>query len=100
MTGERLGPVKSAGADGFAIDAELRPGDGFCFFDREGRLRGTVVNAVHGRTVVPDKMDGIEPGTVIHRNHDHEFLTRLRRSRPERRIAVRFRVSGRTLGGD
>ena len=52
---------------------------------------------MHGRTVVPDKMDGIEPGTVIHRNHDHEFLTRLRRSRPERRIAVRFRVSGSTL---
>ena len=97
MTGERLGAVKSTGPDGFAIDAELRPGDGFCFFDRDGRLRGSVVNAVRDGTVVPDKMDGIEPGTVIHRNHDHEFLTQLRRSRPERRIAVRFRVSGSTL---
>ena len=97
MMGERLGAVKSAGPDGFAIDAELRPGDGFCFFDRTAGCGDSVVNAVRDGTVVPDKMDGIEPGTVIHRNHDHEFLTRLRRSRPERRIAVRFRVSGSTL---
>ncbi len=97
MTGELLGTVESVGPDSFVISAGLRPGDGFCFFDRNGALRGSAVNAVHGRTVVPEKMEGIEPGTAIHRNHDHEFLTRLGRSRPERRIAVQFRLDGSTL---
>src|SRR5208283_3085630 len=56
----------------------------------DGRLRGTVVNAVRGRTVFPRKIEGIEPGTAIHRNHDHEFLTRVASVHPERRIGVRM----------
>ncbi len=92
MVGEEIGRVEAVGRGEFAIGAAapLHPGDGLCFFDSGGELRGTVVNAFRGNTVVPDKVDHIEPGTVIHRNHDHEFLTRVARSRPERRIRVKM----------
>lgn len=92
MVGEALGRVVRAGAKGIEIDTavELHPGDGLCFFDRDGRLCGTVVNEVRGRSVVPEKPEGLVPGTPVFRNHDHAFLSRLRKSRPERRIDVRL----------
>jgi len=88
--GEEAGRVAGVEADSFTIDGavELHPGDGLAFFGRDGRLRGTVVNAVRGRTVFPQKIEGVEAGTVIHRNHDHEFLSAVASARPERRIGV------------
>jgi len=90
MTGEPLGKVRRAAAASFTLDtgASLHPGDGLCFFDRQGRLRGTIVNAASGCTVTPAEMGGIVPGTTVYRNHDHEFLGRVRKSRPVRRIRV------------
>jgi len=95
MAGEEIGRVTEVRKSNFTLEngSALHPGDGICFFDREGVLSGTVVNGVQGDTVTPDRMAGIEPGIVIHRNHDHEFLDRLARSRPERRIGVRFALS-------
>jgi putative protease len=92
MVGEELGPVASASPRDFTLlpGLDLHPGDGLCFFDAQGQLRGTSVNAVRGPTVTPDKMEGIQPGTVIHRNHDHQFLSQVARSRPQRRIAVKL----------
>ncbi|HWQ53458.1 MAG TPA: U32 family peptidase [Bryobacteraceae bacterium] len=90
MTGEPLGPVTRVEGGSYTLDtsAALHPGDGLCYFDRGGQLRGTVVNAVRGPVVTPDKMDALAPGTLVHRNHDHEFLESVRNSRPVRRIAV------------
>ncbi len=88
--GEAAGRVAGLAADSFTIDGhvELHAGDGLAFFGRDGRLRGTTVNAVDGRTVFPQKIEGIEAGTVIHRNHDHEFLAGVANASPERRIGV------------
>ena len=103
MVGEEIGRVVSAGQKFATLDSEveLHPGDGICFFDRKGELRGTVVNEVRGATFAPDKPKGIEPGMVIYRNHDHEFLTRLRKATPQRLIGVRLALretdSGLTL---
>ncbi len=109
MTGERVGRVVRMGEaagrvagvseDSFTLDGseELHAGDGLAFFDPQGRLRGTSVNAVRGRSVFPQKMEGIAAGTLIHRNHDHEFLSRVAGARNERRIAVRLVLSGLTL---
>lgn len=90
MAGEKVGRVTGVAADSFTMDGhvELHAGDGLAFFGADGRLRGTVVNAVRGRMVFPQKIEGIEPGTAIHRNHDHAFLTRVASARPERRIGV------------
>jgi len=90
--GEPLGRVAAVEGRSFRLDAavELHSGDGLCFFDRTRTLRGTPVTAVRGRSIYPDKMEGIEPGTAIYRNHDHAFLSHLDKSHPRRRIAVRL----------
>jgi collagenase-like PrtC family protease len=90
MVGEEIGRVISAGQRFVKIDSavQLHPGDGICFFDRLGDLRGTVVNEVRETMFAPDKPQGIEAGTVIYRNHDHEFLTRLKKATPQRLIGV------------
>ncbi len=99
MTGERVGRVAGLAADSFTVDgtAELHAGDGLAFFGRDGQLRGTVVNAVRGRTVFPQRFEGIEAGTVIHRNHDHEFLSRVASARPQRKIGVHMTLSAAGL---
>ena len=99
MTGEQVGHVVEVAPDSFTIDGqvELHPGDGLAFFAEDGRLCGTLVNAVRGRTVFPQKIEGIEPGAAIHRNHDHEFLTHVANARPDRRIGVRMTLGTATL---
>lgn len=100
MVGKEVGRVISSGERFVKIDSaiELHPGDGICFFDRNGELRGTVVNEVRGALIAPDKPKGIEPGMVIYRNHDHEFLTRLKKATPRRLIDVRLTLIETTDG--
>lgn len=95
MVGEEIGRVVTAGQRFATLDSEieLHPGDGICWFSPAGDLRGTVVNGVRGATIEPDKPQGIEPGTMIYRNHDHEFLTRLAKATPKRLIGVRLALS-------
>lgn len=92
MIGPRVGRVTAVKGKSVQIQLEpnvvLAPADGLCFFDRNGDLRGTLVNGAQGNTVTPDKMDSLEKGIVLHRNHDHRFLARLRNTRAERRIGV------------
>jgi collagenase-like PrtC family protease len=90
MMGEMIGKVVDAGKRTFIVESDipLHNGDGICFFGRRGELRGSVVNDVRGTAVTPDKMTGIEPGVTIFRNHDHEFLTRLEKSKIERLIGI------------
>ncbi len=86
MMGERIGRVVAVRDGEIIVDSAitLHPGDGLCFLDKNRRLCGTPLNAVRGRALVPDKGVGIEKGTVLYRNRDHEFLTRLQKSRTQR----------------
>jgi putative protease len=43
-----------------------------------------------GNVIWPDKMDSIQPGLELYRNHDHRFITSLRRTEPRRKIGVRM----------
>ena len=92
MVGEEIGQVISAGQRFVKIDSavELHPGDGICFFDRNDDLRGTVVNEVRETMFAPDKPQGIEAGTIVYRNHDHEFLNRVKKAVPQRLIGVQL----------
>src|SRR5690606_33421889 len=56
--------------------------------DRRGELCGTRVHGMREGALLLASTEGISPGTVVYRNHDHEFLTRLGKSRPQRRVAV------------
>jgi 23S rRNA 5-hydroxycytidine C2501 synthase len=93
--GEPVGNVVALGGHSFKLQgaAPLHNGDGLSFFNRKRELMGTVVNSAEGQTIVPDKMAGIEAGTLIYRNRDQAFETQLSRRQPERRIAVTFKLS-------
>jgi putative protease len=73
-------------------DVELHTGDGLCFFDPQGVLRGTVVNGVQGRSFTVEDAGGMRAGTLLYRNHDHEYLKQLEAARVERAIAVWLEV--------
>ena len=90
MVGEEVGRVtKTAGREiTLATQLTLHPGDGLCFFDKRGELRGTTVNAVQGGVIAVQTPQGIRPGTTVYRNHDHVFLSQVARARMDRRIAV------------
>jgi len=92
MVGEPIGTVAAVHPRAFALDSEilLHNGDGLSFFNADGELCGTVVNAVQGRLVTPLKMEGITRDMRIFRNHDHDFLTHLAKARAERQLSVRL----------
>jgi putative protease len=92
MVGQRIGRVIAYDRRSFTLDSRppLVSGDGLCFFDGHDELQGTLVNQVSGAVVTPDRMDGIQVGTVVHRNHNHAFAMALARTRARRTIAVRL----------
>lgn len=98
--GEPVGPVVRVGRDFFELAAEykLHNGDGICFFDDLGRLKGTNINTVQGAKIVPAKMAGIKKGMLLYRNLDRNFLQQLARSAPRRLIAVQFLFSETPAG--
>ncbi len=100
MVGEEVGRVMKV--DGNTITAAtelaLHPGDGLCFFDGSGELRGTQVNTADGAASEVQNAAGIRVGTLLFRNHDHAFLTRVKTARMERRIRVALTLSARPGG--
>ena len=94
--GEKIGMVKRVGDDHFTLSSshDLQSGDGICFFDGSGILRGSVVNAVEETQVYPNKMGGLTPNAVIYRNHDHAFIKSLSAKNSfERKIPLSFILS-------
>jgi putative protease len=90
MVGEEVGRVKSVGRGELVVATRLslHPGDGLCFFDARGELRGTQINAVQGERIAVQNVEGIRAGALLYRNHDHAFFADVRRARLDRRIAV------------
>ena len=92
--GESLGEVTALGRDSFTLDAPapLQSGDGITFYDRDHQLEGSTVNRVLGKTVFPQKLDGLAAGARVFRNHDHAFAKQIALSRPARKIAVALKL--------
>ena len=92
--GEPLGRVAALGRDSFTLDAPtpLHSGDGITFYDRDHQLEGSTVNRVQGKTVFPQKLDGLAAGARVFRNHDHAFAKQIAQSRPVRKIAVALKL--------
>ena len=98
--GEPLGRVAALGRDSFTLDAPapLQSGDGITFYDREQKLEGSTVNHVQGKTVFPQKLDGLATGARVFRNHDHAFARQIAQSRPVRKVAVALKLGGTAEG--
>ncbi|MCF7974113.1 MAG: U32 family peptidase, partial [Phycisphaerae bacterium] len=94
MQGECLGTIVSLDPKGFELDrtVSVSHGDGLCFI-RDGELCGALVNGVQGRRILPNRMQGLEKGLVMYRNHDHAFLRQLNKARIHREIPVTLVLS-------
>ena len=91
--GEALSPVAEAGARSLRLekDCDVHNGDGLCFFDASGNLRGFRVNTVEGGRLFPPEMpEGLKPGTLLYRNEDRVFSRLLEGETAQRRIPVRL----------
>ncbi len=90
-TGEPVGEVKSVGERHIEVkgNASFTNGDGLCFFDEEGLLRGFKVNRVEGSKLYPHDMPTeLKAGTSLFRNYNHALETLLRRTSATRKIPV------------
>lgn len=98
--GEPIGKVAALGRDSFVLDRStpLRSGDGITFYGGELDLEGSFVNRVQGRTVFPQTLGHLAPGTRVFRNHDHAFAAQVAKSQPTRKIAVDLRLAETTDG--
>ncbi|MDR0938638.1 MAG: U32 family peptidase [Mediterranea sp.] len=74
-------------------------GDGACFRDEEGNLRGFRINRVEGNRLYPQEMPRLKPHTVVYRNFDQEFEKSLQhRKTAERRMAVDLNLYDTSFG--
>jgi 23S rRNA 5-hydroxycytidine C2501 synthase len=98
--GATLGQITSVTSTSFTVRTSeiLHNGDGICFFDGDDELQGVNINRVEGEDVFPNSMEGIEPGTILYRNHDHEFTRQLRGKTSARRIGVALSFEESTEG--
>ncbi len=97
--GERIGRVAQVSGGSFRIDgdADLAPGDGICLITPRGVV-GTNINAVEGRRITPNRIEGITPGAELCRNYDRRFSLALERSRMRRVIPTRALVEASAQG--
>ncbi|MCX6142388.1 MAG: U32 family peptidase [Ignavibacteriales bacterium] len=90
--GKLLGTVQSVGSGFFVLQTtdEFHNGDGICFFGEDDELMGINVNRVEVNRIFPNSMEGIEPGVVVYRNYDHEFVQLLKSDSARRTVDVDF----------
>ena len=99
--GEAMGTLKEQ-RGGWLSVAGVKPfhnGDGVCYLDEQGCLKGFRVNRVEGNKLFPaGNVPRIRPRTPLFRNQDQEFERVLAHKSAERKIAVRMRLEENTFG--
>lgn len=91
--GKKVAVVKQVKGEQMWVEAlePIHNADGLCYFD--GReLRGIKVNTADGSRLMCNEKLGVKPGTVLYRNYDHEFVTRLTKGISMRKIKVKIDV--------
>lgn len=93
--GSPVGRVERLDGNGFVLGQgllPLAPGDGICFFDR-GVLKGTNINRVTDRYVVPNRMEGLRPGIPLFRNFDARFAAAIEHGKARRTVEANVAVA-------
>lgn len=57
---------------------EMHNGDGLCYFDKNGELKGFRLDRVDGHKLYPNNIHGLETGLEIYRNLDAGFIKELK----------------------
>lgn len=95
-TGEPVGRAEDVrrGSLAAAGRAVFSNGDGLCFFDGGGRLRGFRVNKVSGGRLFPQSMpEGLREGARLFRNFDAAFARLLSRPSATRLLGLDIEMS-------
>ena len=99
--GEEMGYVKEIRGN-FIVVAGVKPfsnGDGICYLDENGKLKGLRVNRVDYNKLFPaGEMPRIKPRTVLYRNYDQEFEKLIQHKSAERKLAVSLELSENPYG--
>jgi putative protease len=92
--GESLGTTDKIGINYFtfsklSVSSLINNGDGLCFFNTAGDLRGMqVVKTIDDRVLVHTMPEGLTKGTLVYRNHNHNFLKQLEGETAQRKIGI------------
>ena len=88
--GEEVGTVKEVRRNYFTVAglASFSNGDGLCYIDAQGKLRGFRVNRVEDNKLFPQEMPALQPKMKLFRNFDQAFDRAMQKKSAERRMAV------------
>lgn len=88
--GEEIGVVKESRGLQHIISGvkQLNNGDGLCFVDSQGKMKGFRVNKVEGNKVFTTERLSIPAKAIIYRNYNHEFDKILSKESAVRRMSV------------
>lgn len=98
--GEEVGYVKEVRPKWLTV-AGVKPfanGDGLCYIDEQGNLKGFRVNRVEANKLFPAEMPVLRPRTRLFRNFDQEFERILSRPSAERRLSLTWELSETPTG--
>jgi putative protease len=98
--GEEMGRMKEVRGN-YIVVAGLKAfnnGDGVCFLDEQGRLKGFRINRVDNNKIYPQEMPRIAPRTLLYRNFDQEFERTLSKSTAERKLSVAVELTENNFG--
>ena len=98
--GEEMGTMKESRGNYLTVAGvkSFNNGDGVCYLDEQGRLKGFRINRVDGNKLYPQEMPRIKPRTMLYRNFDQEFERILARKSSERKIAVCILLAENNFG--
>ena len=99
--GEEMGYVKEIRGN-YIIVAGVKPfsnGDGICYLDERGKLKGLRINRVENNKLFPaGDMPRIKQRTVLYRNFDQEFEKLMARKSAERKLGVTIALTENNFG--
>jgi len=96
--GEYIGKLKEVGRGWLTVSGfkAFHNGDGLCYIDSDGELKGYRVNKVEGGRIYPflegGQMPMITTGTDVYRNYDQDFEKMLGKESSVRKISVSLRL--------
>jgi 23S rRNA 5-hydroxycytidine C2501 synthase len=90
--GQAVGTVIGLGKGFFRTDcADLKNGDGLCFFTKEGSLSGFRVERIENSKIFPNTLKDLAEGTSLYRNHDTALRRILQKISSQRRIRMEMK---------
>jgi 23S rRNA 5-hydroxycytidine C2501 synthase len=90
--GQSIGTISKIGKDYFEINTNKKIvcGDGICFFDEKDELKGMSISKVERNRIYTRELKGLSIGSIIFRNHDHQFFKELSKDKSQRKINVQL----------